>query len=167
MQEQIKKVNEPLMSSTLDQAALWLTEEQGYTWDSVRILDHIVRMTYLGAAFESKAITLLTAILPDDEIVGIYDCDQQVPRLVALRSQCKFHIDQALDLLERGEFLVSRIPTGEVPHAVDVRIQPHERNITVTRGMIRISRPALRALEVVSGSGGCLRATACRSAKFH
>jgi hypothetical protein len=150
--------SEPLMDSSLEDAATWLTESQGNTWTPTRILDHVVRMGLKGAASNSNALTLLTVTLPPEEVVGFYRTNGQGKKLAALRRGITFHIDltQAFGLLELGHVLISEISLGENGSVLEVLLEPPGRSVRATSEMVRVSRHALKAIEQASRTGGSL-----------
>jgi hypothetical protein len=158
MQAKLEIRNEPLMVNSLSQAARWLTEMQGTEWDDIRILDHVARMSYLGAKSDNKALTLLTVALPDEEIAGLYRLNGSSKRLVALRLAPAFHlnVNQTFTLLERGEFEISDIPLWDASESLAAHLEPHGKAVTITRNMVRISLHALKTIELAAGAGNNL-----------
>jgi hypothetical protein len=143
-------MHKPMITNTLEDAALWLTKAMERDWTPRQVLDAVIRTCDQTAKYPLENVTCLRVLPPKNTVFGIYKRDPQsyAVALQSLTLDCEFQLtfDAAFDLFTRNETNVSIVKNAVSNDEPYVVIEPRAESLRVTLDMVRISAGALQGL---------------------
>ena len=139
-----------MITNTLEDAALWLTEAMGGDWTAKQVLDAVIRTCDQTAEYPREDITCLRVLPPKNTAFGVYkrDPESYAVALQCLTLDCEFQLtfNAAFALFTHNETNVSIVKNAVSSDEPYVVIEPRGESLRVTLDMVRISAGALQGL---------------------
>lgn len=143
-------MHKPVITNTLEDAAMWLSDAMGRDWTARQVLDAVIRTCDQTAEYPLEDITCLRVLPPKNTVFGVYkrDPESYAVALQHLTLDCEFQLtfNAAFDLFTRNETNVSIVKNAVSNDEPYVVIEPRVESLRVTLDMVRISAGALQGL---------------------
>lgn len=143
-------MHEPMVVSTLVEAATWLTEAMGRAWTEKQVLDAVLRTCSKNLEYPPDNFTCLRVLPPRNTVLGLYTRDPETyaHTFRGIKLNYRFQLSEryAQELFDYGQAIVSIVKTaltGKDPHVV---IEPRSEPLKVTIDMLRIGASDLKEL---------------------